>query len=58
MGRTKIRLELDEDSCDYVYYKDKGWLESDFFYPTDLGMLKKGAGKLFDSVTASMVRHR
>ena len=58
MGRTKIRLELDDSSRDYTYYRDKGWLESDFFYPTDLGVLKKGAGKLFDSVSASMVRSR
>jgi hypothetical protein len=58
MGRTKIRLELDEDSPDYIYYQDKGWLESDFYYPTDLGVLKKGVGKIFDSVSASMARHR
>src|SRR5512137_2358010 len=58
MGRTKIRLELDDSSRDYTYYRDKGWLESDFFYPTDLGVLKKGAGKLFDSVSAGMTRSR
>jgi len=58
MGRTKIRLELDDSSRDFTYYRDKGWLESDFYYPTDLGVLKKGAGKIFDSVSASMVRHR
>jgi len=58
MSRTKIRLELDEGTLDYTYYKDKGWLESDFYYPTDLGVLKKGAGKIFDSVSASMARHR
>ena len=58
MGRTKIRLELDEGSPDFTYYQDKGWLESDFYYPTDLGVLKKGAGKIFDSVSASMARHR
>ena len=58
MGRTKIRLELDDSSRDFTYYRDKGWLESDFYYPTDLGVLKKGAGKIFDSVSASMARHR
>jgi multimeric flavodoxin WrbA len=58
MGRTKIRLELDDSFRDYTYYTDKGWLESDYYYPTRLGVLKKGAGMLFDSVSASMTRAR
>ena len=57
-GRTKIRLELDDRSRDYTYYTDKGWFESDFYYPTRLGVLMKGAGKLFDSLSASMLRAR
>jgi multimeric flavodoxin WrbA len=48
MGRTKVMVELDDSSRDYTYYEDRGWLESDYFYPTHLGVLKKGAGKLFD----------
>ena len=58
MARTKMRLMLDDRSCDYKYYRDKGWFESDFYYPTRLGPLKKGAGKLFDSAFASMTRGR
>jgi len=58
MSRTKMRLELDDSSTDYRYYVNKGWLESDYYYPTRLGVLKKGAGKLFDSVSASMSRAR
>jgi multimeric flavodoxin WrbA len=58
MGRTKVRLELDASFCDYTYYKDQGWFESDFYYPTRLGVLRKGAGKLFDSIFASMTRAR
>ncbi|MBE3043109.1 flavodoxin family protein [Candidatus Bathyarchaeota archaeon] len=54
MGRTSIGLELDERSRDYRYYKDKGWFESDYFYSTRLGALKKIAGSLFDSIA----RHR
>jgi multimeric flavodoxin WrbA len=57
-GRTKIRLELDDGFRDYTYYADKGWLESDYYYPTRLGVLKKGAGKLFDSMSARMTRAR
>jgi multimeric flavodoxin WrbA len=48
VARTKTRVELDDSSRDYTYYVSKGWLESDYYYPTRLGALKKGAGKLFD----------
>jgi multimeric flavodoxin WrbA len=58
MGRTKIRLELDDSSRDYAYYAGKGWLESDYYYPTRLGVLKRGAGKLFDRMSASMTAAR
>jgi hypothetical protein len=58
MARTKIRLGLDDSFRDYTYYKDKGWFESDFYYPTRLGALKKGAGALFDSISASMTKAR
>jgi multimeric flavodoxin WrbA len=51
-GRTKMKVELDDSSRDYTYFADRGWLESDYFYPTSLGMLKKGAGKLFDAWAA------
>jgi multimeric flavodoxin WrbA len=58
MGRTNMKLELDDSSCDYRYYVEKGWFESDYFYPTRLGLLKKGAGKLFDAMQARMTRAR
>ena len=58
MGRTKVRLELDDRSRDYRYYADKGWLESDYYYPARMGPLMKGAGKLFDSFFASATRAR
>ena len=48
MGRTSIHDTLDDRSRDYRYYAEKGWLESDYFYPTHLSPLKKAAGKLFD----------
>lgn len=57
-GRAKVRQELDGCSCDYTYYADKGWFESDFFYPTRLGLLKKGAGKLFDTMAVRMAAAR
>ena len=58
MGRTSMRLELDETSYDYRYYRDQGWFESDYFYPTRLGPLKKLAGGLFDSFQARATRNR
>jgi multimeric flavodoxin WrbA len=58
LGRTSMRLELDDSSRDYTYYAGKGWFESDYYYPTRLGVLKKGAGRLFDSISASMTRAR
>ncbi len=58
MSRTSIRLELDDSSRDYRYYKDKDWFESDYFYPVRLGPLKKVAGGLFDSIQTRLTRNR
>lgn len=58
MSRTKIKLELDDTYCDYRYYGDQGWFESDFYYPTRLGPVKQGAGKVFDWMFARMTKAR
>jgi hypothetical protein len=58
MARTKMKLMLDESYRDYTYYKDKGWFDADFYYPTRLGALKKGAGKLFDWTSARLTKAR
>jgi multimeric flavodoxin WrbA len=58
MGRTSMRLELDEKSRDYTYYDEKGWFESDYFYPARLGALKKLAGGLFDFIAVRMSENR
>ncbi len=58
MARTSIRLELDNRNRDYAYYKEKGWFESDYFYPTRLGALKKVTGSLFDSIQTKRTRNR
>ena len=54
MGRTSIHETLDDRSRDYRYYAEKGWLESDYFYPTHLNPLKKAAGKLFDRMAPTI----
>jgi multimeric flavodoxin WrbA len=58
MSRTSIRLELDESSYDYRHYRDQGWFESDYYYPTRLGPLKRLAGGLFDSIQAARTRNK
>jgi multimeric flavodoxin WrbA len=58
MSRTSIKLMLDESYRDYTYFRDKGWFESDYYYPTCLGVLKKAAGRLFDSLVKSRTRKR
>ena len=58
MGRTSRRLMLGDSSRDYTHFKEKGWFESDYYYPTRLGALKKLAGNLFDWIGARMTRSR
>lgn len=52
MGRTSVRLELTEADSDYRYYTDRGWFDSDYFYPVRLNPLKKAAGRYFDAAQA------
>jgi multimeric flavodoxin WrbA len=54
MARTSIIELLDDRSRDYRYFAEKGWLESDYYYPTHMGLLKTTAGRLFDSMTPTI----
>ncbi len=56
MARTGYRRSLGEDMRDYVYFRDRGWFEADFYYPTRLGPFKKAAGALFDWIAARVFR--
>ena len=58
MGRSRIKVMLDDSNRDYRYWKEKGWFQSDYYYATPLGLLKKAAGSLFDSVEARRGRMR
>lgn len=54
MGRSSVKEKSDPKSRDYTYYVEKGWFESDFFYPTRLGLLKSVAGRLFDRIAPAI----
>jgi multimeric flavodoxin WrbA len=53
MARSGIKRELNEDFKDFKHYKEKGWFESDFFYPVKLNVVQKLAGRLFDQFKMS-----
>jgi multimeric flavodoxin WrbA len=54
MGRTSMKISRDPASRDYAHYRDKGWFESDYWYPVPLSVVKKAAGRLFDLVAGGM----
>lgn len=56
ISRTSIKKMLDAKSRDYNYYAEKGWFESDYFYPTRLRLLKKVAGRLFDAMAPTILK--
>jgi len=58
MSRTSMKLMLDNNYRDYTYFTDKDWFESEYYYPTHLGLPKKAAGSLFDSIATAMTRRR
>ena len=56
MGRTSMHKMLDETWRDYNYYRDKGWFESDYFYPVNLNPFKKLMGTIFDKLAIQLIR--
>ena len=58
MARTGFERELGDDRRDHAYYRDQGWFESDYYYPTRLGPLKKAAGATFDWMAARAARQK
>jgi hypothetical protein len=57
-SRKNIQGGLTEASRDYTYYRNKGWFESDYYYPVRLGPMKKAAGLLFDAVGTMVATQR
>lgn len=58
MARTSIRLELADDRPDHAFFRDHGWFEADYFYPTRLGPVKRIAGAAADWMAARSSRPR
>jgi multimeric flavodoxin WrbA len=58
MGRTSVMTSLDQNYRDYQHYKERGWFESDYYYPTSLGWMKKLAGSLFDFAGRQMAKRQ
>lgn len=58
MGRTSVKLTLPEDARDYIYYRDHGWFDSEYFYAIDLGLMKRAAGAGFDFAPKRIFAHR
>ena len=55
-ARTSMGILLDEKSRDWRYYKDKGWFESDYYYPVRMGPFKKATGSIFDWVGGRLAK--
>jgi len=58
MARTSIRMEQADDRPDPLYYRDHGWFDSGYYYPTKLGVLKRAAGAAFDRIAARSSKAR
>jgi len=56
MARSSMKIMLNEDSRDYVYYLKNGWFESDYYYPVKLNTIKRLAGKYIDRRVSHVAR--
>jgi multimeric flavodoxin WrbA len=54
ISRNAIKHEADPESIDYRYYTGKGWLESEYYYPTHLSPLKRASSHLFESLAVTL----
>ncbi|HWQ77904.1 MAG TPA: flavodoxin family protein [Anaerovoracaceae bacterium] len=57
MARTSIKSMLNDNDYDFRHFKEKGWFESDYYYDTQIGPLKKITGNMFDFLGGLMFRH-
>ena len=53
--RSNMRA-LNDDFYDHTYYKQNGWLTSDYYYDTSFGIMKGMFGHLFDFMGRQMAK--
>jgi hypothetical protein len=58
MARTSIRMEQAADRPDPTSYREHGWFDADYYYPTKLGPVKRAAGAAFDRIAARSSKAR
>lgn len=58
LSRSAVKASLDDSYKDFRHYTEKGWFESDYYYPVKLGPIRKLAGKFFDIIGARMARKK
>lgn len=58
MSRSTMRIMLDREFRDYTYFTEKGWFESDYYYPVKLNPIKKLFGKLFDVMATRNAKNK
>jgi len=58
LARTSRRIMLNDDFRDYTWCREKGWFESDYYYPVRLNPIKKIAGNLFDGAAGLLTKRR
>lgn len=56
MSRSTMKIMLNKNFRDYSYFKEKGWFESDYYYPVKLNPFKKLTGNLFDMMAIQIAR--
>jgi hypothetical protein len=50
MARNGLRQALNDDFRDFRYYREKGWFDSQYYYPVKLNPVKAMIGNLADKV--------
>lgn len=58
IGRTSLKLILNNNYKDYRHFKEKGWFDSDYYCEVSLSYTKKLAGCIFDFIGKQIAKHR
>ena len=56
MARSSMGIMLNENSRDYLFYRNNGWFESDYYYPVKLNPVKAWIGRMVDRRVAFVAR--